>query len=314
MPQGVVDAAQIMQQDLAEVIQQLPDELERVVREKFSAAVKNKLPLPWSDRDRGLFKFAEVEAPQRQDLLQLFSTPPRTGYEVASAYFIAATVLLVFKEAAPGYFVWRQQAGRWYQEDIVPYKGQVKFSSESHEMRPGSGITLAHHGPADDAQPSVRLVDNRVWNLDLDREGDSVSPNMLALKRGVPYGSGVSGFTCLFAFFFRDIKERKSFDLRHALLGLFIYLVCHCGHPWNECLHTLNYLERRLKLGVIPECSDPASYVSDYAQFIETFAGSSTKGHLIRAVHHADRMTIMHRRKYCSSVDGKTPKVCCTGL
>jgi hypothetical protein len=52
------------------------------------------------------------------------------------------------------------------------------------------------------------------------------------------------------------------------------------GHTWNEGLQTVNLLEDRLAIGILPEHSDPSTYVSDYAQFISVFDGTDTKEYL----------------------------------
>jgi len=300
MPPMVLESVRILQNEFAQVIDRIPDHLEHIICENIFNSLAAESSRSWLDKDSRLRNFMKLTNPNRQDLLNIFSGAVTNGQEANIVFFMGMKLFLAFQDAAPGYFSWTPVKA-WYEQEIVPIKGDIKFTEVASGNWVGSGITLAHQPPIDDAPASMRPVVNRVWDLDAGREAGTTSPNMLALHCGLPYCTGISGCTFLYARFCMDITRRgRKLDVPHALLGLFIYLVYSGGHTWHECLQTINYLESQLAIGILPEHTDPNTYVSDYAQFISIFDGTTTKEHLTAAVQHADKMTILYRRKHVS--------------
>lgn len=301
MPPKVLESVQILQNEFSELIDRMPDHLEHMICGRIFTSLAAESSRSWLDRDSCLRNFINLTNPNRQDLLNLFSGAVTNGQKANIVFFMGMKLFLAFQDAAPGYFSWTP-ARAWYEQEIVSMKGAIKFTEVASGHWVGSGITLAHQPPIDDEPASMRPVVNRVWDLDASREAGTTSPNMLALRCGLSYCTGISGCTFLYARFCMDVTRRgRKLDVPHALLGLFIYLVHSGGHTWHECLQTVNYLESQLGIGILPEHKDPNTYVSDYAQFISIFDGTTTKEYLTAAVQHANKMTILYRRKHLSS-------------
>jgi hypothetical protein len=210
MPPKVIESAHTVRDEFAQVVKQLSVDLGRIVHEKFVNLVKDRLPRLWSDKDDRLQKFIHLDSPTREQFVDFLRMPTTTGHEANGDYFVALTLFDVFKEASPNHFHWIQAASSRYRNEILPLKGETKFREPSNERRVGSGITLAHQFPTSFEQASMRVALNRVWDLDVSRESDVVSVNMLSLNRGVSYGTGISDYTHLFASFFSRYQGQKG--------------------------------------------------------------------------------------------------------
>jgi len=302
MPPAVVKASRTMRMAFLEMVQQVPGELGQVIRNNFMNRVGRELPRPWSDHDERLQELKRVENPSRVVFEDFLRMPTESGYEVVGDYFVGKVLFDVFKETAPDLFAWRTEAGFRYRHDIVPLKGNIDFERVSTENKAGSGITLSHHPHVSPGQPSERVVLHSLWDLDAitasSGAGDTL--NMIAMKQGIPVCTGISGYTHLFTSFFLEIEETFKLDIRHAILGLLVYLVVEGGHTWNEGLMTLNYMERKLAMGILPVTSDVATFVADYSCFISIFDGCDTKEYIDRAIAFANEATILYRREHVS--------------
>jgi len=302
MPPAVIEAARTMRMALLAMVQQVPEELGQAIRKSFMNRIGRELPRPWSDNDGRLQELNRVENPSRIAFEEFLRMPTESGYDVAGNYFVGKVLFDVFKEVAPDLFTWRAEAGVRYRHDIVPLKGNLRFERVSTENKAGSGITLAHHPHASPGRPSERVVLHSVWDLDAitASSGTGDTLNMIAMKQGIPVCTGISGYTHLFTSFFLEIKKTLKLDVRHAILGLLVYLVVEGGHTWNEGLMTLNYMERKLAMGILPVTSDVATFVADYSCFISIFDGCDTKEYIDRAIAFANEATILYRREHVS--------------
>lgn len=198
----------------------------------------------------------------------------------------------------PDYHTWRQAAKRRYLSQIVPLKGQPKFLSLCTAPKPGSGITLAHQPLASDGQASLRPLIIKVWDLDRHLERHPPTLNMLSIRQGIPYGTGISGNVHIFMSFFLEIQGKRNIDSRHAILGLLITLVYDGGHSWNEGLQTVNFLENVLAIGVLSETVEPTRFVADYSRFVSVLKGADTENYLADAIKRANKMAILYRRNH----------------
>ncbi|TKA52784.1 hypothetical protein B0A55_12854 [Friedmanniomyces simplex] len=298
IPPKVLEASRAMREGMAGLLRQVPDDMKPQVESQFVTSMREKLPRPWLAHDQRLLFLVSRDSPTLEEVAHFFSIPSTTGYEVAGDYFTGLTLLEALRDKTPDHFPWRQAASSRYLSEIVPLKGRLKFETLSTPSKPGSGLTLAHQPIASDGSASWRAALTKVWDLDKGGEDHSPSANMLAIKHGLPYGTGISGNLHFFAHFFRELKVSTDLDVSHAILGLLICMVYEGGHPWNEGLQAVNHLEDTLAIGLLPETTDSAQFVADYRRFISVFDGTETGEYLARAVEHANRMTILYRREH----------------
>ena len=312
MPPRVFSSAHVMRRELTNIVDNLPGEVQQRVYLGFTEHVKAALPRPWSGWDKRLVNLCSIHEPTKQQVRRFLGTRSTTGYEVLGDFFVVLSMFVVMKTAAPDHSSWIHAAKRRYEDDIVPLRGRQRFVNllPGHLSR-ASGITLAHQPPAcvgNDA--SLRPVLVNACDLDLDphplqaNDTSSVNNMLSSLKRGLPYATGISGSTHLLASFFAHIKKGTSniekelvFDVRHAVLGLLVFLVYDGGHSWNEGLQVVHYLEGKLELGVLDSEScveDPCAFVANYSRFISRFSGTETELLLGRAVQHANREAVLY--------------------
>ena len=298
-PPRLMEATQKMRQAFLGMMRQVPEHLGYTVRKNFMDRLGKESPRPWPADDKRLTQLSHDDCTDAAHFEEFLKLPTTSGSEAMGDYLVGKLLLHAFKEVTPDLFPWRDQAGARYSNDIIPRKGKLKFAHMSTEDKFGSGITLAHHASASDGCRAMRVVLHMTWDLDISVTGGSTcdSSNAVAMKHGVPVCTSISGYTHLFASFFVEIQDTMELDLAHAVLGLLIYLVVEGGHTWNECLLTLNYLENKLSIGLLPASYDMATFVADYSSFISIFNGCETEEYITRAVAYANKGTILYRRR-----------------
>ncbi|WEF32207.1 hypothetical protein [Pseudoduganella chitinolytica] len=221
-------------------------------------------------------------------LKDLLRAPKETGADCIAVPYLTVKMSLCMGGGAP----WMQRANVNYRDVVGPASARETESAPNpNRIAPKAGITSHHHPMTVRTHPAEAAM----------HPGDRNRPKLhetsaelrRALKHAAPFVSGVSGSTNIVMHAVAHmLDEGDRIDAKDALLGTMMFLTHDGGHSMHEAMWVGNQLNETLGLDLDLPGGDPARYVANYHDFIESFPPEKGQATLRAAADTAWQVTL----------------------